>query len=56
MEQTKKKRKSITIGIIITIIVIAIAGAYIWYSQVKKPHDKAVNDFNTAAETVETKI
>lgn len=55
MEETKKKSKNAIIGIVITIIVIASVSVCIWYFQVKKPHDEAVNGFNTATETVEVK-
>ena len=55
MEETKKKSKNAIIGIVFTIIVIASVSVCIWYFQVKKPHDEAVNGFNTATETLEVK-
>ena len=55
MVETTKKSKNAIIGIVFTIIVIASVSVCIWYFQVKKPHDEAVNGFNTATETLEVK-
>ena len=55
MEETKKKSKNDIIGIVFTIIVIDSFSVCIWYFQVKKQDDEAVNVFNTATETLEVK-
>lgn len=47
------KKKGVIVGIILC-GVIAIGGG-IWYTQVKKPHDAAVSNFNSAAKAVNAK-
>lgn len=48
------KKKNAIIGAIICIAIIVI-GSCVWYFQVKKPHDLAVNKFNIAAKEVNSK-
>lgn len=48
------KKKNAIIGAIICIAIIVI-GSCVWYFQVKKPHDLAVNKFNIAAKDVKSK-
>jgi flagellar basal body-associated protein FliL len=56
MEEKSTGKSNWKIAIlIITIIVIAIAGVCFWYFQIKKPHDTAVSEFNAAAEQVTEK-
>lgn len=48
------KKKNAIIGAIICIAIIVI-GSCVWYFQVKKPHDLAVNKFNIVAKDVKSK-
>ena len=56
MEKGNNKKSTWKLGIlIVAIIIIVIAGICFWYFQVKKPHDKAIMEFNAAAAQVEEK-
>lgn len=54
MSEVKEKNKKLVIGII-AFLVIAIIGICIWYFQVKKPYEQALNNFNSAVNSVELK-
>lgn len=54
MNEKKEKNKKLMIGIV-AILAVAIIGICIWYFQVKKPYEQAVNDFNSAVSSVELK-
>lgn len=54
MEKEKNNKKLMKIIIPILLLAIII-GLCIWYFQYKKPHDNAVRDFNSAANTVTEK-
>lgn len=51
---TNKKALKVCILLIIAIIIL-ITGICYWYFQIKKPHDTAVSEFNTAVKQVEQK-
>lgn len=44
---TKEKKSKKQIAIIISIVVLVVIGACAWYFLYKKPHDKAITDYNT---------
>lgn len=48
------KKKKTLLGLIAAIAIIVI-GIYVWYFQVKKPHDLAETKFNAAVKEVEAK-
>lgn len=52
MEEANEKKKTKKWIIIALICVIAIGGICIWYFQVKRPHDIAAAEFNTAVKSV----
>lgn len=54
MNEKKEKNKKLMMGIV-AILAVAIIGICIWYFQVKKPYEQAVNDFNSAVSSVELK-
>ena len=54
MSEVKEKNKKLVIGII-AFLVIAIICICIWYFQVKKPYEQALNNFNSAVNSVELK-
>lgn len=54
-ESISTKKTSKLWILIIIIIAIFAAGICYWYFQIKKPHDTAISNFNTASEQVEKK-
>ena len=54
MNEKKEKNKKLMIGIV-AILFVAIIGICIWYFQVKKPYEQAVNNFNSAVSSMELK-
>lgn len=56
MPKSKTRKKNLKLCILIIMLVaILIAGVCYWYFQIKKPHDTAVLNFNTAVKQVEQK-
>ncbi|MBU3876138.1 EbhA [Faecalicatena sp. AGMB00832] len=52
MEKSSKKNSLVKWIIIVLALVVFIIGIFAWYYKIKKPHDKAVIEFNSAANKV----